>query len=761
MNRWWILFLASCISAERPYAQGAPPIGSWREHLPFNNALRVKSAGDFIWCATPYGLFSYEKSDASFKRVTKVNGLSEVRVRQMELEPTGDGILVVYDNSNVDILKGDRIKNIPDIWLSNVSGDRTVYSALWRGNEIFLNTGLGIIVLDPLKYQVKDTYRPSFSGNDLRVNQLAWLNGSYYAATVEGLKKAASSGQNLSDYRNWQPVSGLTPGSCDGVSVLGTSLIARKNDSLFMQQVNGSWRSILSDGIPITSVDVSGNRLFVGQSVAGKGRVTILDAVGAFVGRLEANEISVPRQTMAEGAVYWVADQNNGLLRVENNRATRVFPNSPINTSSGDMLFTGGQLWAAAGAVNEAWNYTYNPNGIYQLKDDAWFGINLYVQPRLDSMLDFVSLAADPSAGVVFAGSYGGGLLEIGKDNSLRIYKQQTGLQEAIGDKGSYRVAGLVMDQKGTLWIANYGAPQDLVARKKDGSWKRFTIPFLHTENAVSQILLDEYDRKWIVSPKGNGVFCLDDGGTIDNITDDRWRYFRQGRGNGNLPTSEVQCLARDRDGFIWVGTAKGIAVIECMDDVFSGKCEAVLPVVQQDNFAGLLFSDEEVRTIAVDGANRKWVGTRNGVWLLSSDGTKVIHRFTEANSPLLSNIIHRIAIDPATGEVFISTFNGICSFRGTATESEENEGKVLVFPNPVPPGYTGTIAIRGLVRDAFVKITEPDGRLVHQTRALGGQAIWDGRNYKGEKVSSGVYLVFIMDENGLNSQAAKIFFVR
>jgi ligand-binding sensor domain-containing protein len=376
-------------------------------------------------------------------------------------------------------------------------------------------------------------------------------------------------------------------------------------------------------------------------------------------------------------------------------------------------------------------------------------------------MLDFVSLAADPSAGVVFAGSYGGGLLEIGKDNSLRIYKQQTGLQEAIGDKGSYRVAGLVMDQKGTLWIANYGAPQDLVARKKDGSWKRFTIPFLHTENAISQILLDEYDRKWIVSPKGNGVFCLDDGGTIDNITDDRWRYFRQGRGNGNLPTSEVQCLARDRDGFIWVGTAKGIAVIECMDDVFSGKCEAVLPVVQQDNFAGLLFSDEEVRTIAVDGANRKWVGTRNGVWLLSSDGTKVIHRFTEANSPLLSNIIHRIAIDPATGEVFISTFNGICSFRGTATESEENEGKVLVFPNPVPPGYTGTIAIRGLVRDAFVKITEPDGRLVHQTRALGGQAIWDGRNYKGEKVSSGVYLVFIMDENGLNSQAAKIFFVR
>jgi hypothetical protein len=187
-----------------------------------------------------------------------------------------------------------------------------------------------------------------------------------------------------------------------------------------------------------------------------------------------------------------------------------------------------------------------------------------------------------------------------------------------------------------------------------------------------------------------------------------------------------------------------------------------VLPVVQQGNFAGFLFRDEQVRTIAVDGANRKWVGTRNGVWLISPDGQAVIARFTESNSPLLSNEINRITVDPVTGEVFISTFNGICSFRGTATAGGGvTRDSVLVFPNPVPPGYSGTIAIRGLPEDAWVKITETDGRLVYQARALGGQAVWDGRNYQGQRASSGAYLVLVADRQNREHLVAKIFFIR
>lgn len=150
-------------------------------------------------------------------------------------------------------------------------------------------------------------------------------------------------------------------------------------------------------------------------------------------------------------------------------------------------------------------------------------------------------------------------------------------------------------------------------------------------------------------------------------------------------------------------------------------------------------------------------MGTRNGVWLISANGEKIIYRFTEENSPLLSNDVRKLAIDPVSGEVFMATYNGICSFRSTATEGTNTTQQVLVFPNPVPPGFSGTIAIRGLVNNALVKITEMNGRLVYQTRSLGGQAIWDGKNYLGTKVSSGVYLVIIRDDDGQEKVATKI----
>jgi hypothetical protein len=220
--------------------------------------------------------------------------------------------------------------------------------------------------------------------------------------------------------------------------------------------------------------------------------------------------------------------------------------------------------------------------------------------------------------------------------------------------------------------------------------------------------------------------------------------------------------VAADKNGFIWVGTDRGVAIIQCGEDIFSsGLCEATLPIVKQDNFAGLLLAEEYVSDIQVDQADRKWVATKNGVWLLSADGQKTVHRFTSTNSKLLDNEVFSIAIHDQTGEVFFLTRSGISSFRSTATAPALEKRKPFIFPNPVTPGYTGTIAFRDLPDRAWVKITELNGKLVHETRSLGGQAVWNGKNLQGQRVNSGVYLVYVADELNQMQLAGKIVFIK
>lgn len=422
------------------------------------------------------------------------------------------------------------------------------------------------------------------------------------------------------------------------------------------------------------------------------------------------------------------------------------------------MMSDGKQLFAAAGSINNSWQPQYNRNGIFQLTNNEWNFYRYDNTPALSNAYDFITVAIDPIDQTLWAGSFGSGLAHF-KNNNISIYQaNNSALQAAVNNPGSYQVGGLAFDQNNHLWISNYGAAKELVVRKADSSWKAFTIPFPHTENAVGQVLIDDADQVWIISPKGNGIFCYNHGASIDNTNDDQWKFYQQGNGKGNLPSNNVLCMAKDKNGFIWIGTDKGIGIVQCAGNVFSPQgCDALLPVVQQDRFAGLLFRDEMVQCIAVDGANRKWVGTKNGLWLLSQDGTSIVYRFTSDNSPLLNNDIRKLTIDPHTGEVFIATAMGICSFRSTATEGAPSNQNVLVFPNPVPPGYNGTIAIKGLTNNALVKIAELNGRLVYQTRALGGQAIWDGRTYLGNKVASGIYLVIVRSDSGNDKIVTKI----
>ncbi|MFT3936944.1 MAG: two-component regulator propeller domain-containing protein [Chitinophagaceae bacterium] len=741
-----------------------PPIGQWREHLSYNQAIQVTSDGaSTVFCATPTALFSVDISDNTIERFSKMTGLHETGVQNMQWDAQSAKLIIAYYNSNIDIVQNGTVHNIDAIKQSNTTADKTVYNIFCYQGAAYLCSGLGIIVIDEDKYEVKDTYTIGSNGNVIKVNGLTATTTSFYAATAEGLKIASITNTNLADYRNWTLISGsngLSQGAYANVLNVQNKIIAQKNDSLFVQNGN-AWSLLYTDDWHITNINTTENHLLISQQKNNAARVIVMNNAGVIEKTIVENNVLInPKQSISLQNNVWVADSTNGLLAYTSANAQRYQPNSPHTDKVADMLVRNGALWVASGIVSSTWSNTFSKNGLYRFSNEEWTNFTKETIPALDSLYDIVAVTIDSKDNTAWAGSFGGGLLHLTTDKTIQVFKQGSPLSPSFSNPNNYNIAGLAFDNNNNLWVADYNAVQNIAVRKTDGSWNKFFLPFSVSNNAVSQIVIDDFNQKWIVSPN-NGLICFNTGQTIDNSGDDKWKLYTSGKGNGNLPNNNVLCIAKDKNSFIWVGTNKGVGVIQCPQDIFSTQgCDAILPVVQQDNFAGYLFSSEQVQTIAVDGADRKWVGTKNGVWLISPNGDNIIYRFTEDNSPLLNNDVQKITIDNQTGEVFIATAKGLCSFRSTATEGGTNNANALVFPNPVPPGYTGTIAIRGLVDNATVKITELNGRLVYQTRALGGQAIWDGKNYKGGRVSTGVYLVLVSDDSRTEKLATKIVFI-
>jgi hypothetical protein len=210
----------------------------------------------------------------------------------------------------------------------------------------------------------------------------------------------------------------------------------------------------------------------------------------------------------------------------------------------------------------------------------------------------------------------------------------------------------------------------------------------------------------------------------------------------------------------MWVGTDKGVVVFDNPTAVFSGKnFDAYTPIFERRRLLG----NETITSIAIDGGNRKWIGTKNGIFLFSTDGTELINNFNEKNSPLPSNEISYITAEPNTGEVYIRTSKGMVSYRGTATEgsSKQDENAVKVFPNPVRPDFEGQIGIEGLVENAFVKITDVAGNLVYETRANGGTAVWNGKTLAGGRVETGIYLIFSANKKGEETLVSRLAVVK
>jgi ligand-binding sensor domain-containing protein len=343
--------------------------------------------------------------------------------------------------------------------------------------------------------------------------------------------------------------------------------------------------------------------------------------------------------------------------------------------------------------------------------------------------------------------------------NYLTAYNEDnSSFQTDIGSPTNSRVGGLAFDDENNLWISNSRAENPISVLRNDGTWKNFALPCT-SDNTTRNMAIDAFGYKWFAMMNtGLGILVFDEGDLNDD-GDDRCIVITTS--NSNLPTNEVRDLALDLDGNMWVGTKQGVIVFEC--NVLDNDCPGSLRIVDEDDFGAFLLEEEDVLSVAVDGANRKWFGTTNGIFVQSPSGEEKVANFTTANSPLFDNTIQDIAFDNVTGEVYIGTNEGLQVYRSDATAGGLiHDANVTVFPNPVRPEYTVQIAIKGLAEDADVKITDVTGLLVYETTALGGQAIWDGKDYTGRKANTGVYLVFSTSKtiSNPNTAIAKILFI-
>jgi ligand-binding sensor domain-containing protein len=754
------------------FIAGAMPIGSWNVHLPYYECKYITQSTSDVWTATDNSLFRLSKSDFTTEKITKIEGLSDLAIGALDYNPYNGALVIGYQNGNLDIIKGATVYNLPDIKRSQIVANKSIKGVYFIGPLAYVSTGFGIVVVDTDRNEISDTYLIGLNGSYLAVNDITSDGISLYAATAAGVYTASLSNPFLANYASWTLMSGLPTGApYNCIEIFNGEIVTsytRLGQNIFGQDYvwhapisNPVWDTAAAN-LTVKEIQVRGNDLYVADAF-GILRYDVNYSVQQVYFTLDGTINLWPNDLVIEAdGTPWYADNFVGCVHMlQSWQGTAYRPNGPVSISAAGMDLQDGRLCVVPGGRDDAWNNIYNHAGISFYQNNWWDVMKKEQFPALDSLDDINVCEFDPNDNNhVWLGSWGKGLVEIQNNQIVNIYSHYNSILERKVEYSWCGIGGIRYDEDGNLWMVNSHTMKCLKVKKADNTWAEFDFQgLITTGTTVGNLMITENGYKWMIIPRTMGMIVFDDNGTIDNTSDDRKKKLGFTAGTGGIPGTDVLCMAEDKDNEVWIGTDKGIAVFYCAENIFnSGGCDAQQILIQQGEYTQILMESQIVTAIAVDGANRKWIGTESGgVFLMSEDGTEEILHFTADNSPLLSDNITGITIDPESGEVFFSTGKGIISYKSDAVEGGEYNGDVYAYPNPVRPDYHGKIAITGLVRDADVKITDIGGNVVYQTTALGGQAIWDGNNFKGERAASGVYLVFITNEDGTSKKVTKI----
>lgn len=772
-----LLTLFVLLSGVPMTAQNRHAVGTWRDHLSFNRLLDVcEGDGRTIFAAAPAGIFAFDKNDGSITRYSKLNILNDVRVSAMEYDPVNRLLIVGYENGNLDIINSNReSRNIPDLRVSTILGDKKIYDILPYGDRIYLATGLGIVVIDPLRYEVKETYIIGPGGSQAKVSDVAIHNGSIYAALPDGILQASLTNPVLANYAAWSYVPGL-PSASEGVNkieFLGNRLCAvihtENSDILWVRQSESEWFNALQfNGLFIREMKTADEGILLACNYT---YLVLNEALQIITDRPlhQGKQVFTTCFIKDSEGEYWISDEHMGLLRrTVSGTESIILPDGPRFGDGYRITAYNDDVWLAHGSLTGYYGNQYLIRPVSYFQNDRWeevpepAGVN-----SSPEVFDIISIAIDPKdTRHVFAGSWEEGLIEIYDRQVVNIYNENNSSLRvgALSSSDDWvGVSGITFDIHGNLWMNNSLVTTVINSRDVNGHFRSYNFaPTVTTNDRITEIEAAQSGYVYSII-RGRGLLAFNPNGTLDVTSDDNFKLLTSEEGSGNLSNNEVLSVREDLDGELWIGTLQGLSVIYNQEAIFnSDQFDAEPILIEQGGNIQELLGTEAIADIEIDGGNRKWIATQNsGVFLFSSDGQEQIHHFTTDNSPLLSDNILDITINQRNGEVFFITDLGVISYFGSATNFSNDISKVVAYPNPVREDYTGNIIIDGLAYQTHVKITDLKGNIVFETESEGGRAVWNGLNFNGERPATGIYLIFCATADGSAENVGKIAFIR
>ncbi len=749
-------------------------IGQWRTHPSYNATSLIAYDGDKIYASpsklnyTSGTMFSVDRN-SQIDKISKENGLSEYGIAQIGYSENTKILLVAYENGNLDFIKKDgSIINVTDIKIKEVTGLKSANHFFFYQDLCFISYDFGMCIVNLQKMEIKETItKVSNTAGSNTFRAATVVNGVVYVLSDNGIFKSNyNANTNLMDISNWTMLDlpfDFDAGLCKIASFNNSLYVGKSKVGVFKLENNQfSLKLAIDKEGPLMDMSVSNSKLLVTtaylifSSNNGEDFPWVLNNGGDFFTSIYDND-----------NILWASTTRGLVKALSKDKFQSILPNSPKSNLCFKSYYnkTLDELVVLAGGYSQNTEQQNKNQGYYVFKDGIWNSFSFSeknVVKKTNQFLDIVETIYNPNTEKYYFASYGFGLAELNrKDSSYIFYDTLNSTLGNVFDKGGAGMRQMslaIEDDK--LWVGSYLEPglnfplhQFTPVAGKIMKSKSFD---LKTTNPF-QIVIDSAGLKWFRN-RYQGVYAI----TLYNSKNQQIINLPYDYVSGTTPSTSVNrvyCMELDRKGQMWIGTDKGIAIVSETGTISNYKSgdKAYRPIYE--GFP-LLYT-EQILCIQVDGANRKWVGTNNGVWLLSEDGSEIISRFTIDNSPLPSNKVIDIEIIGTTGEVFFSTEVCLVSYRGGATQPNIDTKGISVFPSPVTPDYAGFISINGLpANESTVKITDEFGTMIYEMKPTGGSAIWNGKNYNGRKAKSGMYLVFTSDKDGTNNFVAKFAIV-